>query len=111
MADIKVDKRRFISEKVEVEGRVIEPEAFVWRGERFVVAEILSVGQDSSQPAGTKTSRLSWKTRRHRTWVRVKTDAGRVFDLACDRGPRGERREWRIVYELVQGDEADCEEP
>ena len=72
------------------------PVAFIWRGERFGVVELLREWRSyerrgrmahNMQPphAAAASRRGSWGV--GRTYFRVRTDSGRVFDLYYDRAP------------------------
>jgi len=87
-----------ISEPVQVEmtdsgERLREPKAFVWRGERYEVAQVESMWTDTGFVAGERTR--TWYRRRHRNCWRVKTTAGEVYELYLDRG--GGRRTWILA--------------
>jgi len=74
----------------DMEGKLRDPVAFTWRGERHVIREILSAWTDTGFGAGEATR--TWWRRRHRNAYRVETEAGEVYELYLDRG--GSRREW-----------------
>ncbi|MCC7130430.1 MAG: hypothetical protein B6D39_04120 [Anaerolineae bacterium UTCFX2] len=72
------------------------PAAFIWRGERFNVVEVLSEWHDyrrrgrmarNMQPAHAQAAeaRGSWGV--GQDYFQVRTDGGRVFELYYDRAP------------------------
>jgi len=82
----------FIDEQVQVEvGEYSLPKGFIWRGEKFEVAEILSFWRKLD-------FKKAWWRRRHRDYYRVRTVDGRVFELYRHRGPG--RRYWVLLREL-----------
>ncbi|MEW5702774.1 MAG: DUF6504 family protein [Candidatus Zixiibacteriota bacterium] len=93
---------QFIGEKIEVEtgGRAIEPVSMSWRGARYHITEIVTTWHDWGFPSGAK--QRDWRTRRHRNYFRVRTDAGDIFEIYLDRS-RGPG-EWFLYQRL--GDEA-----
>jgi len=58
---------------------VKEPEAFTWRGTRYVIEEILSAWVDAGKPS------RKWYQRRHRNYFRVRCDDSRVYELYLER--------------------------
>ena len=112
---------RFISEPVEVsfshqpalEKMPGPPESFLWRGEHFVIVEVLSEWHDyrrrgrmavNMQPehAATAARRGSWGV--GQDYYRVHTAAGRFFDIYYDRSPKDvDRRKgaWFLYRELT----------
>ncbi len=111
---------RFIGEPIEVvfdEPPTLEkkpgcPNGFVWRGETHRVAEELAAWVDytrrgrmarnmSPRHATTATLRGSWGVGRF--YFRVRTDAGRIFDLYYDRAPGGaddRKGQWFLFREM-----------
>lgn len=90
---------RFIAETVDVvlSGELPEPIRFRWRGDDYLVEEVLQRWSDWNFGAGSH--RRSWRNRRHRNYYRVKTAQG-VYELYFDRGvPEGTGR-WILVGEL-----------
>jgi hypothetical protein len=74
------------SEKVEVEceGEPARPVSFTWRDEDFPIESILRSWQDWGFPPGSPR-RKDWRLRRHRTYFKVRTDEGRIFEIYMDR--------------------------
>jgi hypothetical protein len=90
-----------ISEPVKVElvdgpEGIKQPGAFVWRGERFEVAELLNEWQEVGFGAGERTR--TWYRRRHRNHYRVRTLDGAMYELYLDRGSG--RRIWTLHKRL-----------
>lgn len=115
---------RFISEPVEViyyEEPALEkksglPDVFVWKGEKFVMVELISEWHDyrrrgrmarnmRPEHAETACRRGSWGV--GQDYFRVRTASGRVFDLYYDRAPKSvDQRKggWFLFQELAQPD-------
>lgn len=111
---------RFIAEPIEVnfdQPPVLEkkpgcPDAFVWRGERYLVLEMLSEWSDyrrrgrmaknmQPQHAARATQRGSWGVGRH--YFRVRVESGQIFELYYDRAPQdADRRKgsWTLLREV-----------
>jgi len=111
---------QFIDEEVTVdflqppmlEKRPEAPAAFVWRGQRLRVAEVISTWFDFERtgrqarnmaPAHHEAARRrgSWGVGRY--FFRVRTEDGRAFDLYFDRAPEkaGDRKgHWYLFREL-----------
>jgi hypothetical protein len=111
---------RFITEAVTVhfdqppllEKKPGAPDAFIWRGENFQVAEVLSEWVDNTrrgrmarnmqpQHASVASRRGSWGVGLY--YFRVRTTNERFFDLYYDRAPKdADRRkgEWYLYQEL-----------
>ena len=73
------------------------PSAFVWRGEKFVIAEVLSEWHDyrrrgrmsrnmQPQHASAAAAHGSWGV--GQDYYRVSTEQGRFFELYYDRAPK-----------------------
>ncbi len=113
---------RFINEAVEVffdrppalEKKPGPPSGFVWRGERFVVVEVLSEWHNyqrhgrmernmQPQHASAAERRGSWGV--GQDYYRVRTQNERLFDIYYDRSPKDvDRRKgaWFLDRELSQ---------
>jgi len=116
---------RYIGEPIEVcfdqpplfEKKPPAPSRFVWRGESYRVAAVLSEWRDYSrrgraarnmqpQHAAVAEHRGSWGVGRY--YFRVRVDGGRIFELYYDRAPKGSDQRkgaWFLVSELK---EAGC---
>ncbi len=112
---------RFIDEPVTVYFDVLpayikrphRPDAFDWRGRRYMVTEGLSEWHDfrrrgrfasnmRPEHAAAATERGSWGVGRF--YFRVRTEEGRVFDLYYDRAPRNNTDRdgsWFVYREMV----------
>lgn len=116
---------QFIDEEVAVdfrqppmlEKRPDAPAAFVWRGQRLRVAEVLSTWFDFERtghqarnmaPAHQEVARRrgSWGVGRY--FFRVRLEDGRAFDLYFDRAPEkaGDRKGHWFLYRELQLSEA-----
>ncbi len=84
---------RFIAEEVEVqiEGKPGLPSSFIWSGQEYKIAEVLSARRELDL-------RRAWWRRRHRDRYLVRTTDGRTFELYFHRGPG--RRYWVLYREL-----------
>lgn len=111
---------RFIDEAIDVifeqppvfEKRPHCPDAFIWRGEHYAVAEVLQEWTDyrrrgrfesnmRPEHAAVAAERGSWGVGRF--YFRVRTAAGPVFDLYYDRAPHGSagrKGAWFLFREL-----------
>ena len=90
------------------------PDAFVWRGTRYVIAELLSEWHDyrrrgrmavNMRPhrAARAAIRGSWGV--GRDYFRVRVEGGQIFDLYYDRAPRGvdqRKGDWFLLRELEE---------
>ena len=112
---------RFIDETIGVHFEVLPafekrpgcPAAFTWRGEVYVVVDVLSEWRDygrrgrmannmSPEHAELAAERGSWGVGRF--YFRVRTDVGSIFDLYYDRAPKGtanRKGEWFLFRELT----------
>ena len=114
--------KRFINEAVEaffeqapaLEKKPGPPAGFIWRGERFVIVEILSEWHDyqrrgrmnrNMRPkhAGAAELRGSWGV--GQDYYRVRTQDERLFDIYYDRAPKDvDRRKgaWFLDREMSE---------
>ncbi|MEZ4769853.1 MAG: DUF6504 family protein [Caldilineales bacterium] len=112
----------FISEPIEVQFDVPPelkkkpgvPDRFVWRDEAFRVVELLSEWRDYSrrgrmavnmrpEHAEVASHRGSWGV--GRTYFRVRTEGGRIFDIYYDRAPRSaddRLGSWTMFREMAE---------
>lgn len=88
---------KFYSEQIQVicDRKPGLPSAFIWRGRRYDVQEIW--GEWPDYGFGT-TSAGRWWQRRHRTYFRVVTDRGDVFEIYLDRASH--QRNWFLYRRL-----------
>jgi hypothetical protein len=113
---------RFIGEPIEVsfdEPPLLEkkpgpPDSFTWQGQEYAVVEVLSEWHDygrrgrmarnmQPQHARRAAQRGSWGV--GQDYFRVRTDAGRIFDLYYDRAPKSADRrkgEWVLYREMAE---------
>ena len=90
------------------------PDGFVWSGQTYRIVELLSEWSDyrrrgrmatnmRPEHAAAAEQRGSWGV--GRTYFRVRTDSGRVFDLYYDRAPGkvGDRKgTWFLYREMAE---------
>lgn len=79
-------------------GEPAGPVAFTWKGQEHEVAEILHQWFDWGFGAGTP--RRTWRTRRHRTYYRVRSSDGHTYELYADRGTGSQRPTWYLYQRL-----------
>ena len=90
---------QFYCEPIQVEtgDKLYLPAAFSWRGNRYLVLEVMESWQDWGF-GGTETRKKSWWLRHHRNYFLVRTDGNEVFKIYCDRGTKmGARRQWILL--------------
>ena len=117
---------RFIDEPIKVsfdqppafEKRPPCPDRFFWREESFRAVELLSEWRDYQrrgrmaanmrpEHAELAAERGSWGVGRF--YFRVRTEAGRIFDLYYDRAPKGSTNRkggWFLFRELTPAEDA-----
>ncbi len=113
---------RFINEAVDVffeqapalEKKPGPPSGFVWRGERFVIVEILSEWHDyerrgrmrrNMQPQHASAAERSGSWGVGQDYYRVRTQDERLFDIYYDRAPKDvDRRKgaWFLDREMSE---------
>jgi hypothetical protein len=114
--------RRFIGEPIQVEfsGQPLLskkagcPDAFLWRGDRFPVAELRAEWHDYSRrgrmalnmaPGHAQAAGLRGSRGVGRDYYTVQTPGGRIFTLYYDRAPRDSADpsgEWRLFSEETE---------
>jgi len=82
--------------KVVAGGEPKAPVSFTLDGRVYEVAAVLEYWPDSGFGAG-ETSR-TWRTRHHRSYYRVKTAGGEVYEIYHDRGTSLKHPEFRKWY-------------
>jgi hypothetical protein len=87
-----------VSEEIEVERDGLTPLAFIWRDQRYEVAEVLRMWFDTKFGPTTSRIRRGWWERRHRTYYRLRTATGERFDIYWDRSSIGRR--WFLYRRL-----------
>ena len=96
---------RFMEREIEVEAAEDAPQrpvAFKIGGRRYVVADLLSTWEDEA-PGGAR----QWSKRRHRTFYRLRTEEGDLFDIYFDwaEARRRHRDRWVLHRRLSTGAE------
>ena len=104
MPDTRPAARDLVDREIEVELGEDEPEkpkAFRVGKRRYEVVEVVSTWRDQELGAATAFDR-SWKQRHQRTYLRVKTQEGDLFDLYFEfSGSRKkERKRWVLHRRL-----------
>jgi hypothetical protein len=86
----------FIDEPITVESEELTtaPKTFVWRGDKYYVAEVIKSWQDWHTPSFADHAR-QWMHRRHRNCFIVRTTDSQVFEMYLDRSPG--KRDW-VLY-------------
>lgn len=89
------------------------PIGFTWREQYFVVTEVVSEWHDyerrgrsalNMSPAHAKVARVKGSWGVGRDYYRVKTEAGRAFEIYYDRAPKSanvRKGEWYLDREIV----------
>ncbi len=89
---------RFFAKRIEVTtgGEVKAPVSFTLDGREYVVKEVLEFWPDSG--FGSSETSKTWRTRHHRSYYRVKTTEGEVYEMYYDRGTNLKHPEYRRWY-------------
>jgi hypothetical protein len=100
--------RDFVDREIEVELAEDEPDkptAFRVGKRRYEVEELVSTWRDQELGASTGFGR-SWRDRHQRTYMRVKTTDGELFDIYFDLGGsrKKERKRW-VLHRRLRGEE------
>lgn len=115
-----MDETKFIGEPITAEFDTLPvlekkpgcPDRFVWGEERFIVAELLQEWHDYQrrgrmamnmrpEHAERAAAHGSWGV--GRAYFRVRTTAGRLFDIYYDRAPKGtahRKGSWHLYQEI-----------
>jgi hypothetical protein len=109
MPDDRAAAREFVDREIVVEAGEDEPDrpkAFRLGKRRYEVAEVVSTWRDQELGAPTGFDR-SWRDRHQRTYLRVKTAEGDLFDIFFDMAGRRKqgRRRW-VLHRRLRGAEA-----
>jgi len=90
----------FIDQPIQVhtEGEPAQPAAFTWNGRHYDVVEIFHQWFDWGFGAGTP--RRTWRTRRHRTYYRLRSTDGAIYELYADRGSGSRSPNWYLYQKL-----------
>jgi len=88
----------FFGRKIEVvtNGEVKAPVSFTLDGVEYPVAEVLEFWPDSGFSFGETNK--TWRTRHHRSYYRVKTTEGEIYEMYYDRGTNLKHPEFRKWY-------------
>ena len=91
---------QFISEQIRVmtDGEIKQPVAFFWKGKEYRVVEVMLSWFDWGFPPGA--TQRDWRTRRHRNYYRVRTDANEVFEIYMDRATPSGDAAWYLFQRL-----------
>jgi hypothetical protein len=84
---------------VECEGIPAQPVSFVWRKREYQVVAVKQSWHDWGFARSAPTR--DWRSRRHRTYYRVETGEGTVFELYLDRANRSGPA-W-ILHKMLTG--------
>jgi hypothetical protein len=88
------EKNEFIDEEIEVDRTPPGPPcAFIWRGEKYHISEVISFERRVDY-------RSPWWLRRHRDYYRIRITDGRMFELYYHRGPG---RTYWVLYRKLGG--------
>ena len=91
---------QFISEQIRVmtDGEIKQPVAFIWKGKEYRVVDVMLAWFDWGFPPGA--AQRDWRTRRHRNYYRVRTDANEVFEIYMDRATPSGDAAWYLFQRL-----------
>ncbi|MGQ9573210.1 MAG: DUF6504 family protein [Dehalococcoidia bacterium] len=93
----------FIGREIEVTtaGEIKTPVAFRLGGQEYEIAEVVDAWQDHGFGLA-EPLRKNWRLRHHRTYYRVRTSGGEVFEIYMERGSlrHPERRRWYVYRRL-----------
>jgi hypothetical protein len=101
MPEARSESTRFMDREIEVEAAEDAPRrpvAFKVGGRRYAVADVLSTWEDEAPGAGR-----DWPARHHRTFYRLRTDEGDLFDVYYDwsESRRHHRDRWVLHRRLA----------
>jgi len=97
--------QRFFGKKIEVEtsgSEVKVPVSFRLEGREYQITEVLESWPDYGFGRSV-TGRKGWRQRHHRTYYRVKTTGGEVYEIYYDRGTslsHPELKKWYLAEQL-----------
>ena len=111
MPGARSEPTRFMDREIDVEAAEDAPRrpvAFSVAGRRYVVAGVLSTWEDEA-PGAARRGRPSY----HRTFYRLRTEDGDVFDIYFDEGEsrRRHRDRWVLHRRLAAAPAAGAAEP
>ncbi len=89
---------RYFGKEIEVESRegVKAPQAFTLDGKKHLVKEVLEFWPDTGY--GTAETSKNWRTRHHRSYYRVETIDGEVYEMYFDHSSNVRHAEYRRWY-------------
>ena len=111
MPGARSESTRFMDREIEVEAAEDaprQPVAFKVGGRRYVVAEVLNTWDDEAPGAGRE-----WRQRQARTFYRLRTEEGDLFDIYYDwsESRRHHRDRWVLHRRLAAAPPAAATEP
>ncbi len=109
MPDARPAAKDFVDREIEVELGEDEPEkptSFRLGKRRYEVEEVVSTWRDQELGDATGFGR-SWRNRHQRTYLRLKTRDGELFDIYFDlsAGRKKGRKRW-VLHRRLRGEEA-----
>jgi hypothetical protein len=101
MPEARSESTRFMDREIEVEAAEEAPRrpvAFKVGGRRYAVTDVLSTWEDEAPGTGR-----DWRQRHHRTFHRLRTDEGDLFDVYYDwsESRRHHRDRWVLHRRLA----------
>ena len=111
MPGARSESSRFMDREIEVEAAEDAPQqpvAFTVGGRRYVVADVLSTWEDEAP--GTARD---WRQHHHRTFYRLRTEEGDLFDVYYDwsESRRHHRGRWVLHRRLAAAPPSAATEP
>jgi hypothetical protein len=91
----------FVGEPIAVDKKGAEPVRFRWRGREYLVARVRQSWFDVGCGPQGRHIRKGWWERRRRTFYRVETPDGELFEIYWDRGSG--RKDWVLYRRLHDG--------
>jgi len=82
-------------------GEVKAPVSFTLDGREYTVTQVLEFWPDWGY--GSSETSKTWRTRHHRSYYRVKTAGGEIYEMYFDRGTNlrhPEFRKWYLTQKL-----------
>jgi len=111
MPGARSESSRFMDREIEVEAAEDAPQqpvAFKVGGRRYVVADVLSTWEDEAPGAAR-----NWRQHHHRTFYRLRTEEGDLFDVYYDwsESRRHHRDRWVLHRRLAAAPPSASAEP
>ena len=88
----------FVGEAIHVDKQGAEPVSFRWRGRQYRIRRVRQSWFDVGFGRAASGIRKGWWQRRRRTFYRVETQDGQLFEIYWDRG--SERKDWVLYRRL-----------